>query len=206
MASPFGPILHPLVEAASRGEFPAFTQAGVERRKHMGRVGELLRSWAQARGGSDLDVARWAAAGYLHDTLRDADPDGLRPLLDGAFPSYPGKVLHGPAAARLLAQEGVADEDLLHAIAFHTLGSPDFTEIGLALFAADFLEPGRKTREGWRGKLRRRVPEALEEVVREILEARLRHLLERGRPLRPETVAFWNRMTEGQGWASASEV
>ena len=206
MALPPNHTLHPLVEAASRGEFPDFTQAGPERRRHMSRVGELLRSWAQARGASEPEVARWAAAGYLHDTLRDADPDELRPLVDGAFVDYPGKVLHGPAASRLLAEQGVGDEGLLHAIAYHTLGSPGFTEIGLALFAADFLEPGRKMREGWRGKLRRRVPKDLEKVVKEILEARLRHLLERGRPLRAETVAFWNRMTEGQGWASASEL
>lgn len=198
--------LHPIVEAASRGRFPDFTRAGPERREHMVRVGELLRSWAHERGADELEVARWAAAGYLHDSLRDAQPEELRQLVEGPLLAYPGKVLHGPAAARLLADAGVADEGLLHAIAFHTLGSPDFSEVGLALFAADFLEPGRTMRKEWRKKLRRRVPEALEDVVKEILEARLRHLLERGRPLRAETVGFWNRMTEGQGWASASEV
>jgi 2-amino-4-hydroxy-6-hydroxymethyldihydropteridine diphosphokinase len=151
-------------------------------------------------------VARWAAAGYLHDTLRDADPEALRPLVDARFQRYPGKVLHGPASAQLLSDAGVADKGLLHAIAFHTLGSPDFSEVGLALFAADFLEPGRKLRNKWREKLRNRVPTALEEVVGEILEARLRHLIDRRRPLREETVAFWNRMAEGEGWASASEL
>ncbi len=198
--------LHPLVEAASEGRFPEWTQAGEERRRHMGRVGELLRSWALERNASSKDVARWAAAGYLHDCLRDASPDELRQLVDGPLRAYPGKVLHGPAAARRLEEAGVADGPLLHAIAFHTLGSPDFSEIGLALFAADFLEPGRKLRENWRARLRRRASHELEEVVREILEARLRHLLERRRPLRAETVAFWNRMTEGREWASASEV
>lgn len=204
-SSPAG-TLHPLVEAASRGRFPEFTQAGPQRRDHMRRVGELLRSWAQARKAPPGEVARWAAAGYLHDTLRDADPEALRPLVDARFRGYPGKVLHGPAAAQLLSDAGVADEGLLHAIAFHTLGSPDFSQVGLALFAADFLEPGRKLRNKWREKLRNRVPAALEEVVGEILEARLRHLIDRRRPLRGETVAFWNRMAEGEGWASASEL
>lgn len=199
-------MLHPVIEAASRGTFPEFTQAGFERREHMTRVGELLRSWARARKAGALEEARWAAAGYLHDTLRDADPDELRPLVDSRFLDYPGKVLHGPATAQLLRKAGVVDQGLLHAIEFHTLGSPGFSGVGLALFAADFLEPGRKLREKWRARLRDRFPEAMEEVVKEILEARLQHLLERGRPLRVETVEFWNRMTGGQGWASASEV
>lgn len=198
--------LHPLVEAASEGRFPDWIQAGEERRKHMSRVGELLRSWALERNVSSVDVARWAAVGYLHDVLRDANPEELRQLVDGPLRAYPGKVLHGPAAARRLEEAGVGDQPLLHAIAFHTLGSPEFSEIGLALFAADFLEPGRKLKESWRARLRHRASHELEGVVKEILEARLRHLLERGRPLRTETVAFWNRMAEGKEWASASEV
>jgi len=206
MSSPAESPLHPLVEAASEGRFPEWTQAGDRRKAHMGRVGELLRSWAEERGSPPRDVRRWAAAGYLHDVFRDADPEELRSQVDEPFASYPGKILHGPAAARRLREAGVDDQDLLHAITFHTLGSDEFSEIGLALFAADFLEPGRKLRDGWRKKLRRRVPEALEEVVKEILEARLKHLLDRGRPLRGETVKFWNRMTEGQPWAAASEV
>lgn len=206
MTPPAEGSLHPLVEAASGGRFPEWTQAGDQRRAHMSRVGELLRSWATQRGASSAEVRRWAAAGYLHDVFRDADPEELRGQVDAPFSRYPGKILHGPAAARRLRDAGVEDGGLLHAITFHTLGSADFSEIGLALFAADFLEPGRKLRDGWRKKLRRRVPEALEEVVKEILEARLKHLLDRGRPLRRETVEFWNRMTEGQPWAAASEV
>lgn len=76
----------------------------------------------------------------------------------------------------------------------------------MALYCADFLEPGRRLREEWRAALRERAPRELEAVVREILQARIRHLLERGRPLHPETIGFWNRMTEGRGWASASEL
>lgn len=198
--------LHPLIEAAAKGHLPDWTMARNGRRKHMARVAKLLRTWAKERGESSREVGRWTAVGYLHDTLRDADPEELRPLVGPAFQDYPGKVLHGPAAAQRLREEGVEDEGFLHAITFHTLGSPDFAEIGMALFAADFLEPGRKLREEWRAGLRKRIPGDFYGVVREILNARLRHLVDRGRPLRGETVAFWNRMTEGEEWASASEL
>jgi HD superfamily phosphohydrolase YqeK len=200
------PPLHPLVAAAARGELPVWATASPDRRKHMARVAKLLKVWAEKRAELPRERDRWMAAGHLHDSLRDSDEEGLRAEVPVEFRELPAKVLHGPAAAQRLRSEGVEDEELLHAIAFHTLGSPGFRSLGMALFAADFLEPGRKLRERWRGQLRERAPEELEGVVTEILEARIRHLLSRGRPIRAETVAFWNRMSEGDGWASASEL
>ena len=172
----------------------------------MKRVAELMGAWAESRGEAPEDVRRWRAAGFLHDALRDEDHETLRRQVDERFAALPGKVLHGPAVAARLRDEGVTDAELLHAISYHTLGSAAFGHLGMALFAADFLEPGRRLIDGWRGKLRRRAGSDLENVVKEILAARIGYLVERGRPLRRETVEFWNRMAEGQGWASASEL
>lgn len=171
----------------------------------MARVAGLLEEWARARGEADVDWARWIAAGYLHDALRDEDHEKLRREVAPPFKHLPGKILHGPGVARRLRREGVEDEELLNAIAYHTLGSAGFGTLGLALYAADFLEPGREMREDWRADLRRRAPAELENVVREILAARIGYLLEKGRPLNPETLGFWNRLSKGQPWASASE-
>lgn len=200
------PLLHPTIRAAARGDLPAWTTARSGRRKHMTRVSKLLESWAEKRGEPERERARWIAVGYLHDALRDADEEVLRPLVEPSFQVLPGKILHGPAAAQRLRGEGVDDEEFLHAVAFHTLGSPEFGKLGMALFAADFLEPGRKLQGDWRAKLRKRAPSDLQGVVKEILSARVRHLVGQGRPLRYETVAFWNRLAKGEGWASASEV
>jgi 2-amino-4-hydroxy-6-hydroxymethyldihydropteridine diphosphokinase len=171
----------------------------------MGRVSKLLGDWAEKRGEPDHERIRWQAVGYLHDALRDEAPKRLREQVDPEFRELPGKVLHGPGAAHRLRKEGVEDGELLHAIAYHTLGSEEFGVLGFALFAADFLEPGRKIREDWRARLRKRAPGELETVVKEILSARISYLLKKGRPLRPETLAMWNRLSEGQPWASASE-
>ncbi len=124
----------------------------------MARVAELLESWARARGEGPEDVARWTAAGNLHDALREENPERLKSRVEPRFLDLPGKALHGPGVAMRLQEEGVADEELLHAIAYHTMGSPGFGTLGLALYAADFLEPGRKLREKWRGNLRKRAP------------------------------------------------
>lgn len=196
----------PILQAASRGVLPPWAKAREGRREHMSRVASLLEGWAHVRREPPAEVARWIAAGHLHDALRDASEEELRAGVGEEHRTLPAKVLHGPAAAARLRADGVADEEVLHAIAFHTLGSPGFGTVGLALFAADFLEPGRKLEDEWRAELRRRAPMELEDVVKEILQARIRHLVNRGRPLMKETVAFWNRFAEGQGWASASEL
>ncbi len=171
----------------------------------MVRVATLLGEWATRRGESEREKIRWMAAGYLHDALRDEDPERLRGHVPAPFDELPGKVLHGPAAADFLRKEGVDDEELLHAISYHTVGSKDFGEIGFALVAADFLEPGRKMREDWRAELRERAAGDLREVVKEILADRLGSLLERRRPLGLEAVDMWNLLSEGEPWASASE-
>jgi len=171
----------------------------------MARVAGLLGDWARSRGEHSLEAARWLAAGFLHDALRDEDHEKLRGQVDPPFRDLPGKVLHGPGVAMRLRDEGVEDVELLHAISYHTLGSAGFGTLGFALYAADFLEPGRRVGEEWRADLRQRAPAELDEVVKEILSARIRYLLERGRPLHPETLGFWNRLSEGQPWTSASE-
>lgn len=199
------PLLHPIVREAAEGILPAWTVARPKRRAHMTRVAELMESWARSRGETPMDLQRWVAAGFLHDSLRDEDPEALRPGVEEEFRDLPGKVLHGPGAARRLDEEGVTDESLLHAIRFHTLGSQGFDSLGLALFAADFLEPGRRMRQDWRAELRIKAPSALEAVVKEILSDRIAYLLDNGRPVHPVTLKFWNGLSEGEPWASASE-
>ena len=198
--------LHPILVDAGSGILPEWTNANDARRKHMARVAKLLKDWARTREESPSEVTRWVAVGFLHDALRGEDHDVLRSQVDPAFRDLPGKVLHGPGVAMRLKEEGVEDAEFLHAISYHTLGSAGFGTLGLGLYAADYLEPGRKFKEGWRENRRRRAPHQLEQVVKEILSARIAYLIKRGRPLHPETVGFWNRMAEGQPWAGASEA
>ena len=170
----------------------------------MARVASLMREWAEASELDEADVARWTSLGYLHDALRGANPDQLRPLVDAPFRDLDGRMLHGPAAARRLADEGVDDQALLDAVTFHTLGYAGFGPMGQALYAADFLEPGRSFRRGWRTRLRNRMPREAREVVLEILAARVARLVERKLPIRPETMTFWNSLVGEEAWAGAS--
>jgi 2-amino-4-hydroxy-6-hydroxymethyldihydropteridine diphosphokinase len=194
-------LLHPVVAAASRGELPSWAVAGAARREHMARVAGLLDAWAAALGVSDDDRARWRAAGYLHDALRDEHPEALRPLVPAALRDLPGPMLHGPAVAQRLRRESVADEELLAAVASHTTGAAGLGTLGLALYAADYLEPGRDYGSDVHASLRARMPGKLQEVVLAVAGERMMHALERKRAIHPGTLALWNELTGFPGAA-----
>lgn len=193
MASTDRPLA-PFVLAAARGELPGWARITPERRKHVERVAALMCEWADALELSSPDRARWCAAAWLHDALRDADPEQLRPSLPPAFAHWPAALLHGPAAAQRCPAD--VDEEIRTAVCFHTLGHPGLTLLGRALYLADFLEPGRNFAVRWRAELRERMPREVHAVLIEVVAARIIHLLEARKPMRPETAAFWSVLVE----------
>lgn len=187
-----------MLRRAARGELPSWARTSPMRRDHLDRVAGLMRTWAAGRGTGDPETERWAAAGLLHDSLRDAPPEELRDEVGADERGLPGPLLHGPAAAARLRREGVDDDELLEAVAYHTLGHPGFGALGRALYCADFLDPGRDFRRQRRQELRSRMPEELDAVTREVLADRIRYLLDREHPVFPRTIRFWNRVVEGR--------
>lgn len=195
-ASETEPRLSPLVREAARGVLPAWAQAGPRRRAHMQRVAALLREWAEALGLPDDEAARWAAAGWLHDLLRDADPAELRGTLPAEFRELPGKLLHGPAAAERLRAD--ADPELCEAIRYHTLGSPRWGRLGRALYLADFMEPGRDFDPEYTASLRARMPGELDAILAEVVRSRVDHIRRNGGVPHPETQAFHEQVVQAR--------
>ena len=196
--------LHPVIVAAAGGTLPSWASANAKRLKHMARVASLLERWSEASDLGKADRLRWRSLGYLHDCLKGVPADRLKEMAGPEWHDLPDSILHGPAAAALLSADGVDDEELVHAVRYHTLGHPTLGHAGLALYAADFLEPGRSLRKRWRASLIERMPDELDTVVAEVVQARVLHLVRRRRRLRPETVAFWNSTVGGDAWASGS--
>jgi len=159
---------------------PAWAQVSAERRAHIERVVKLLNSWADAMHVDANERDRWLRAGWLHDALRDA------PLGD--------PLAHGPAAADRAAADGERDPGVLDAVRFHTVGAPDWDDVGRMLYLADYLEPGREFAAAERAQLVRRVPAERDAVLREVARYRIAWLLGSGWPLPATTVAFWNQL------------
>ena len=188
--------VHPIVAAAAEGRLPEWAVAGAGRRQHMERVAGVLEGWAREMGLGGEDIARWRGAGILHDALRDASPAELAGILPNRFRKLPRSAHHGPAAAILLRAGGVSDRGLLRAVRWHTLGSKKFGKLGKAVYAADFLEPGRSGKRKWRSGLRARASDELNPVVTEILKNRIDYRVRAELPVHPRTIGFWNSLVK----------
>lgn len=190
----FDGVMHPLLTAAAEGRLPDWAEASPSRRDHMVRVAEVMTEWAGRLGIDPRDRTRWRAAAMLHDALRDADPETLRSRVPAELRALPGGMLHGPAAAARLEDEGVVDGPLLTAIRWHTMGHPDLDRLGRALYLADFTEPGRGYDPERLAELRERVPGEMYAVLVEVAAHRIGRSLDGAYPLREPTVAFWNAL------------
>jgi len=169
---------------------PSWAEVGEKRRAHIERVTHLLDTWAEALRIEPDERQAWHDAGRWHDALRDASPAVLRAL--AGEPEMPDRVLHGPAAAARLAQEGEQRAEVLAAIRHHTLGSVHIGRTGQALYMADFLEPGRAFMSKDRAFLAAAVPDNFGGVFRQVVRMRIEWTLREGNLLYPETVELWN--------------
>ena len=181
-----------VVESAAQGILPDWAEVKPKRRAHIERVATLIGEWGRELALPPLEQERWLAAAWLHDALRDAKPESLRPLVGEEFVDWPVPILHGPAVAARLQTDGVSDQDLLRAIAYHTVGHPEFDTCGRVLYLADFLEPGRTFDPVGRAVLRARMPQEIPAVLRDVLRSRMAHLISSRKRIRRETVSFWN--------------
>jgi 2-amino-4-hydroxy-6-hydroxymethyldihydropteridine diphosphokinase len=171
-------------------DLPLWAKVTEKRRAHIARVVTLIEQWADEMGVSARERCDWVDAARWHDALRDASRDVLRGLAGNA--PYEPEMLHGPAAAAKLAEDGENRAQVLDAIRYHTVGSPEWKRTGRALYMADFLEPGRSFSREDRAFLSSQVPHDFERVFRQVVRMRLVYALNEGHTLFPETVQLWN--------------
>jgi HD superfamily phosphohydrolase YqeK len=170
---------------------PPWAVVNDKRRAHIARVTTLIDEWADAMGLDAAERHAWHDAARYHDAMRDAPEVVLRELATG-FPAAEANLLHGPAVAARLKQDGEQRTSVLDAVRWHTIGNKQWDRTGKALYMADFLEPGRKFAEAERNYLARQVPHDFDGTFRQVVRLRLEWTLREGKPLFLETVELWN--------------
>lgn len=143
------------------------------------------------------DPAKARLAGMLHDLARLYPAQRLldecreRGIPIDAFSLANPIVLHAPLSACLAQEEyGVADAEVLSAIAKHTLGAGDMSTLDCILYLADALEPGRNY-EG-RAETADLAQRDMRAAMRATIASSLRYLTQRHLPLAPQTAAAMN--------------
>jgi 2-amino-4-hydroxy-6-hydroxymethyldihydropteridine diphosphokinase len=171
-------------------ELPAWAQVSPRREAHIRRVTALIMKWADEMHLAPQERDAWHDASLYHDCLRDAPLEELRQIVGD--PAIPDPLLHGPAAAIVLAREGETRTDVLEAVRWHTVGCGTWVRTGRALYMADYLEPGRPFGRVDRTYLAERVPTDFDGTLRQVVRERLEWILREGFELPGETVALWN--------------
>ncbi len=102
------------------------------------------------------------------------------------------QVLHAPVSAHLAKHElGIADYEVLEAIRFHTIGSPDMGMIAQIIFIADFIEPNRDflAAEEARHEYNKN---GLESAIIVICDYNIKYNIDRRKQVHPNTVILRN--------------
>jgi nicotinate-nucleotide adenylyltransferase len=121
---------------------------------------------------------RWLVALASQDGKAISDIETSKPAL-----------LHGRAAAMLLSTDfGVDDESILGAVRHHTFGAPGLDWIGMILFVADKVEPGRTDYDPERRK--KILSQDLDGMTRLVLEDNIKYLESRGKEVSMATLAM----------------
>ena len=171
------------------------------RAAHSRRVAELAASLCTREG---IDPGKGRAGGLAHDMCKDMPRKAQRELAASYPEAVPGavltpalmsdKVVHGPAAAVLLARDySVSDRGLLEAVALHTLGSPDMGALPIILYCSDKLEPGRERLDEAERKRCLALP--LAEMLLAVVEGVIGWMGEQGRDVAPETLILYSNLT-----------
>ena len=110
----------------------------------------VARAAAAMAARFDCDEEKALTAAYLHDIAKEMPQADLLQLLSGTdiindkdvMAAPP--VLHSFAGAEYIKKLGVADEDVLNAVRYHTTGRPDMSRLEIIIYLADYTSDDRK--------------------------------------------------------------
>ncbi|MGT2926081.1 bis(5'-nucleosyl)-tetraphosphatase (symmetrical) YqeK [Streptococcus cuniculipharyngis] len=164
-----------------------------KRLAHCLRVEEASIDLAKRYG---LDETKAGLAGLLHDYAKElADQDFLTLIdqhqLDPALKAWNNNVWHGLLGPYVIQAElGLTDADILQAIAYHTVGSSQMTDLDKVVYVADYIECGRDFPGVDQAREIAKI--SLNQAVAYETAATVAYLAQKGMPIYPQTLDTYN--------------
>ena len=192
----------PTIGDSGLREYLAVLQTAVERHlsghrlRHSLGVAQTAGRLAASHG---VDPFLAIAAGLLHDWDKKLSGEGLwakaaewdLPQLAGERDERMTPILHGWTAAASLPQTWDLPPAVFQAIARHTIGAPDMSDLDIVVYAADMLEPGRGD-DVQLATLRDLAAGELAPLFAACARQSCLWVIESGRYLHPEAIRVWN--------------
>lgn len=145
------------------------------------------------------DVEKAHIAGLLHDVMKDSkDADMLQTLnqfgiMLSDVEKREKKLWHAIAGAGYVKNIlGIADNDIINAIRYHTTARANMSLIEKVIYLADFTSADRD----YPGvdRMRRAVDLSMPEAMKEALQFTIMDLAEQLNAIHPDTIAAYNQM------------
>ncbi len=153
-----------------------------------------------AREGIPVEKARIAA--LLHDIAKDLPEKRLIKLAsdsDWEIDEYEKRLpqlLHAPVGADIARRKfNISDYDILEAIRYHTVGSPDMGKLALIIFVADMIEPGRNF--SGVDAIRTKARVSLIDSIIAVCNHSLKYNISKDRVIHPNTLLLRNKYLGG---------
>lgn len=154
---------------------------------------------AELCGRNGIDPERGRVAGLAHDLCKELPREEQRllasksPYFEGRAGALGDELLHGPAAAFLLARDyRLAERDILEAVAYHTVGRPGMGGLDIIVYCADKIEPGRAhVDDAFRQRCLALPPSSM---LLAVMENTMAWLDSKGRAVAPETLLLYNSL------------
>ena len=147
-----------------------------------------------------VDEARAELAGLLHDCAKELPYEEMKKIiaeenLDIDEDEISAKkVLHAPLSAYLAKKMfNVADEEILSAIRFHTIGKIGMTTLEKIIYLADKIEPETRV-EPYFEELRQELlrTKSLDKTMLLSFKMTIKSLVDRGLPINYKTIEVYN--------------
>lgn len=162
-----------------------------------------------------LDVEKALVAGMLHDCAKCLGHKKQMAVceknhipLTEMETEADSPLLHAKAGSALARQKyGIADEDILNAICYHTTGRPEMSPLEKLIYIADYMEPertrARRTREEAQElqNVRKAAYRDLDEALCRILHDTLAYLTQKGGridAMTRETYQYYQQLKTGK--------
>ena len=170
------------------------TKLSSNRYRHSCNVADTAKNLAKQFG---VDEERAYISGLLHDYAKGLPARELlkiaeeNQLIEDDIEYLIPDILHAKVGAFLLAQGNlVKSPEIINAVAYHTLGSEDMSDLDKIIFLADMIEPERDYPAMQR--LECLSYRNLDEAMLFGLESTIKYCIEKGRLIHPQTITSRN--------------